>query len=77
MRLLVIGMSLLAATSALAQSASPNEQAMGVKLLQEIQAGLSCSANLISAQADLAKAQTRIKELEAKSAPSEEKDKPQ
>ncbi len=83
MRVFIIGLSLLVATSALAQTsdpgqgrviqqqASPNEQAMGVKLMQEIQGGLNCSANLIGVQAELTKAQARIKELEPK--PEEKK----
>jgi hypothetical protein len=53
------------------QQATPNEQAMGTKLMQEIQGGLNCNANLISVQAELAKAQARIKELETK--PEEKK----
>lgn len=48
------------------QQQSPGEQALGAKLMQELQSGLNCSANLIGAQAELAKAQARIKELEAK-----------
>ncbi len=45
---------------------SPTEQALGNKLLQEIQTGITCSANLISTKAELIKAQERIKELENK-----------
>lgn len=47
-----------------AQQQSPVEQAIGAKLMQEIQSGLNCSVSLITAQAELAKAQARIKELE-------------
>lgn len=49
------------------QQPSPSEQAIGAKLMQEIQGSLNCGANLISIQAELAKAYTRIKELETKS----------
>jgi hypothetical protein len=63
---LIIGLSLLATTAALAQQQTPNEQALGTKLMQEIQGGLNCSASLITLQAELAKAQARVKELEAK-----------
>lgn len=67
MRVFIIVLSLLTATSALAQAVgTPSEQAMGTKLMQEIQGGLNCSASLITAQAELTKAQARIKELEAK-----------
>ena len=53
---------------ALAQTTTPTEQVMGTKIMQEVQAGLVCGVNLLAAQADLAKAQARIKELEAKKA---------
>lgn len=49
-----------------AQHQTPNEQALGVKLMQEIQGGLSCNANLITVQAELVKANARVKELEPK-----------
>jgi hypothetical protein len=77
------------ATPAFAQNASlpsPNERAIGAKLMAEINAGLTCSAALITAQDDvtrvqaqnksvqdeLVKAQARIKELEAKYEPKGE-----
>lgn len=66
MRALIVGLSLFAATSAMAQQSTPGEQALGTKLMQEIQSGLNCSTSLITAQADLAKANARIKELETK-----------
>jgi hypothetical protein len=47
------------------QLPSPNEQALGNKLMQEIQGSLTCSASVISLQAELTKAQARVKELEA------------
>lgn len=55
-------------TPVAAQQAAPSatEQAMATKLMQEIQGGLNCSASQISLQAELAKAQARIKELETK-----------
>jgi hypothetical protein len=64
--------NLLLTTAASAQQhqqQTPSEQALGTKLLQEIQGGLMCNASLISAQAELAKAQARLKELEPKPAP--------
>lgn len=64
---------LLSAGHGSAQQQTPNEQALGTKLMQEIQAGLGCSAGLIGAQeeltkarVELSKAQARIKELEPK-----------
>jgi hypothetical protein len=64
--LLILLTAFLAATPAIAQQQSPSavEQALGSKLMQEIQAGINCSASSITVQADLAKAQARIKELE-------------
>jgi hypothetical protein len=68
----IILAALLISTPALAQQKPPSaaEQALGAKLMQEIQSGLSCSAGLITAQADLVKANERIKALEVKSEPS-------
>lgn len=48
------------------RSASPAEQALSLKLSQEINLGLQCSASLIGAQQDLAKTIARIKQLETK-----------
>lgn len=45
---------------------SPHEQAMATKLMQEIQAGLTCSANLIEMRIQLVTAQARVRELELK-----------
>ena len=47
-----------------AQAPSPIEQALNAKLGSEIGLGLKCTADLIAAQLELAKAQARIKELE-------------
>lgn len=77
MKVFITGLFLLIATSALAQQpdpgqgkleikTTPGEQALGAKLMQEIQSGLNCSASLISVRAELEKAQARIKELEPK-----------
>lgn len=59
---------LLLSTPVLAQQQLPSaaEQALGTKLMQEIQVGLNCSANSIALQADLAKANAKIKEFETK-----------
>lgn len=67
----VIGILAAGTIPASAQQQSPNEQALSAKLIQEIQGSLNCSANLISVQADLAKVNARIKELEPK--PEEKK----
>lgn len=48
------------------QQQTPTEQAMGTKILQEMQAGLTCSVSLISVKDELDKANARIKELEPK-----------
>jgi hypothetical protein len=55
------------------QQASPTEQALGARLMQEIQGSLVCGASLITVQADLAKAQARIKELEPTEKPARPK----
>lgn len=69
--ILVAAACLAISTAASAQQRSANEQAMGSKLMQEIQAGLSCSAGLIemraelgNAQGEIARAKARITELE-------------
>lgn len=61
----LIFIATIIATPVLAQQ-SPAEQVLSTKLLQELQASLSCSTDAIILKADLAKAQARIKELEAK-----------
>lgn len=48
------------------QAATPTEQALSIKLSNEISQGLQCSTAVITMQAELAKANARIKELEAK-----------
>lgn len=63
----ILVVTLLASTCVSAQQVPPaSEQALGAKLMQEIQGGLNCSASLITVQAELAKTQARIKELETK-----------
>jgi hypothetical protein len=61
---IIIALLFVAVAAHAQQQPSPNEQAMGAKLMQEIQQGLSCSASLIGVQAELAKANAGIKELE-------------
>jgi type IV secretory pathway VirB2 component (pilin) len=56
---------LLSASAAFAQQ-TPSEQALGAKLLQEIQGSLTCSTSVIMLQAEIDRARARIKELEAK-----------
>lgn len=65
---LVAGL-LLTSTAVCAQQSSPLEQALSVKLSAEINAGLQCSAAIVTMQQDLAKVQARIKELEEKHEP--------
>lgn len=57
---------ILLATPVIAQQQTPTEQALGDKVLLELKAGLTCNVSLITVQAELAKAQARIKELEPK-----------
>lgn len=61
--LLAYGMT----TAAFAQQQStPIEQAMGQKIMAEINNGLACSARLIEVQKQLDDAQAKLKELEPK-----------
>ncbi len=62
----IIFLAALLATPATAQQQSPpSEQALGAKLMREVQDGLQCNVSLISVQAELAKAHARVKELES------------
>lgn len=65
MKLILIA-AIFAASPALAQQATPLEQALGAKLTVEVGAGLQCGVDLINTRAALDKALARIKELEAK-----------
>lgn len=67
---------LLLATPAAAQNATPSEQAMGARIIQEVQASLTCNTSLINAQAEIAKAQAEIKALKEKYEPKPETQKP-
>jgi hypothetical protein len=64
---------LLSITPALAQQPqqSPAEQALGSKLMQEINAGLQCTQQLIGANKQIEQLQARIKELESNVQPSQ------
>lgn len=45
---------------------SPIERAMTKRILDEVEAGVSCTRDVIALQDELAKAQARLKELEDK-----------
>lgn len=67
MKYLILAASLLLPVAAHAQqSASPQEQALSLKLSSEINQGLQCSASLIALRQELDRAQARVKELETK-----------
>lgn len=51
------------------QQASPLEQALGAKMMREMNDGLQCSANVIVAQQQLAAAQAEVKRLTDKYEP--------
>ena len=53
-------------TAASQESAAPESQALGNKLLQEINAGISCAAANITLKQQLEAAQRRIKALSEK-----------
>lgn len=68
-RFLIVA-SLLSAAPAWAQStSSPVEQALGARLLREIQEGLTCSAEKIAMQAAIDKAAAEAKRLKDKYEP--------
>jgi hypothetical protein len=52
------------------QQQSPMEQALSQKIVAELNASLQCSASLLTIQAQLQTAQSRVKELEAKYEPA-------
>lgn len=72
MKFIVVFLSLIS-TAAFAQQATPSEQALSARLLQELQASVNCSTEAIALKTELAKAQARIKELEPKVEPKVEK----
>lgn len=55
----------LTAPASAQQQGSPTEQVMGAKLMRELQEGLQCNITLLTAQQELAKANSRIADLEA------------
>lgn len=73
MKFVLATVAIIAAiTPTMAQSAAPqsaSEQALGQKLMTEINGGLQCHADKISVDQALAKAQARVAELEAKYEP--------
>jgi len=66
MRFGLILAALLLAAPAFAQQASPAEQALSERLLNEIQSNVQARAQLIEVQRKLTAAEARIKELEPK-----------
>lgn len=66
MKRLAIVLALIIGPASAQQQQSPAEQAMGAKIVQELQAGLTCNISLITVKAELEEAKAKIKELEAK-----------
>lgn len=52
---------------------SPELEAVGAKLMQEINAGIQCNANAIVGRGELEKAQAEVKRLKDKYEPEEKK----
>ena len=52
-----------------AQQPTPHDQAMGQRLLNEINASIQCETKAIALQQELSTAQVRVKELETKYEP--------
>lgn len=65
MKYLVFAAALLISGAARAEQNTAGERALSAKLMREINEGISCNMGLMALQDDLAKAQVRIKELEA------------
>lgn len=65
---LLVGLSMLSLTLAEAQptAPAPTEQALAMKLMAEINAGLQCSGTLVAMQQEQGRLQARIKALEEK-----------
>lgn len=63
-----LALLLIAGIAFAQQPATPLEQALSFKLSREMSDGIQCSAGAVTLQQELAKAQARIKELEAKAA---------
>jgi len=73
-RAIVLAACLLISDGAFAQQQapqqpSPMEQALGRKLMQEINTSVTCGAGLVAAQEQLTAAQVRVKALEDKYEP--------
>lgn len=49
-----------------APQAAPEVEAMGARLMQEINASISCSTGMISARREIERLQAKVKELEGK-----------
>jgi len=71
-RFLIIALLLAPAGAAAQQPAQPSaaEQALGEKLLREIQEGLRMQADLIETKRKLADAEKKLKDLEKPAEPS-------
>ena len=74
MKYLVV-LALLLPSAAFAQQGSPEFQALGAKLMSEINAGIQCNANAIAGRAELEKVQAELKAMKDKYEPQEKKDK--
>lgn len=69
---LIIASALLA-TPAFAQQQSPEMEALGAKLIQEINAGVQCNANAVAGRREIERLMSEVKALKAKYEP-EKKD---
>lgn len=66
----LFAITVLSPAQAQQQQPSPSEQALGAKLMKEINDGLQCSATVVSAQAEIQRLQAKLKELEPKNKPA-------
>lgn len=65
----VFGILLLLTSAAFAQQPSPEVEALGAKLMSEINAGIQCNANAVAGRREIEKLQAEVKALKAKYEP--------
>ena len=65
----------LCASPALAQQPAPEMEAMGAKLMQEINAGIQCNANAVAGRREIERLTAEVKALKEKYEPKKEESK--
>lgn len=73
MRLAILALCLSSTLALAQQKPSPELEAIGQKLMMEINAGIQCNANAIAGRNELEKLQVELKALKAKYESEEKK----